>query len=90
MVSVDTNRLCSMLYFVVISYFGNVHGINNYKWIENVRQILTLIGFSGILDTHGFPNRLWLAKVVKQKLTDIFFNEWKLEIETRTAAYTYR
>ena len=37
-----------------------------------------------------FPNRLWLAKAVKQKLTDIFLNEWDLELEIRPSAHIYR
>ena len=73
------------------SHFGHVNGINHFKWIEHVRQLLTLDGFSGIWDTHVFPNGLWLAKkAVKQKLIDTFLNEWQLELHTKASAYIYR
>ena len=83
LVSVDDNKLCSQLYFIAKSYFDNARGINNFSWIEHLCRILTLNGFSGIWDAHQFPNRIWLAKAVKQKLIDIFLNEWKVEVDTR-------
>ena len=90
LVSADNNKLCSQLYFIAKSYFDNLHGTNNFSWIEHVRLILTLNGFSGIWDTHQFPNRIWLAKAIKQKLTDLFLNEWKDEVETKPSSYIYR
>ena len=41
-------------------------------------------------NTHQFPNRIWLAKAVKQKLIDIFLNKWKVEVETIPSSYIYR
>ena len=90
LVTVDNNKLCSQLYFIAKSYFDNARWLNNFSWIELVRHILTLNGFSGIWDVHQFPNRIWLAKAVKQKLIDISLNEWKAEVETRPSSYIYR
>ena len=80
LVSVDNIKLCSQFYFIAKSYLVNARGINNFSWIEHVRLILTLNGFSGIWDTH---HRIRLAKAVKQKLIDIFLNEWKVEVEKK-------
>ena len=78
------------MYAIAKSHFDHVNGINHFKWIEHIRQVLTLNGFSGIWDTHVFPNGLWLAKAVKQKLIDTFLNEWQLELHTKPSAYIYR
>ena len=37
-----------------------------------------------------FPNRNWLIKSTKLKLTDLYVNEWKHEIETNTSCIIYR
>ena len=41
-------------------------------------------------DTHMFPNRNCLIKSTKLKLTDLYLNEWKNEIETNTSCIIYR
>ena len=74
LVSLDENKLCSKMYAIAKSHFDHVNGINHFKWIEHIRQVLTLNGFSGIWDTHVFSNGLWFAKAVKQKLIDTFLN----------------
>ena len=89
LVSVDNDILCSQLYFIAKSSFDNVRWTNNFSWIEHIHFILTLNGFSGIWDTHQFPNRMWLAKAIEQKLIDVFLNEWKFEVETRPSSYIY-
>ena len=37
-----------------------------------------------------FPNRNWLIKSTKPKLTDLYLNEWKNEIEINTSCVIYR
>ena len=39
---------------------------------------------------HTFPNRNWLIKATKQKLVDLFLNEWQSQIENNTSCYNYR
>ena len=58
-----------------------------FKWLENVRNILISCGFSGIWDNQVFPNRNWLIKSSRQKLTDLFLNEWQSQIENNTSCY---
>ena len=39
---------------------------------------------------HTFPNRNWLIKATKQKLVDLFLNEWQSQIEKNSSCYNYR
>ena len=84
-----TNNLSSKLYAVVLSHFQ--HSINSqFRWVENVKNILISCGFSGFWDIHTFPNRNWLVKATKQKLVDLFLNDWQSQIENNTSCYNYR
>ena len=84
-----TNNLSSNLYLIAKSYFENSNS-QYFQWFDNVRNILISCGFSGFWDTQMFPNRNWLIKSTKQKLTDLYLNEWKNEIETNTSCIIYR
>ena len=37
------------------------------KWLENVKNILILCGFSGFWDMHTFPNRNWFIKATESR-----------------------
>ena len=69
------------------SFYINCH-INSrslyLKWVHNIKTILYNTGYSGIWDCHTFLNKLWLTKTVKQKLKDIFLNEWYSKVENDT------
>ena len=41
-------------------------------------------------DNLNFPKRNWLVKSTKQKLTDLYINEWKNECDNNTSCSTYR
>ena len=90
LVSDDNNKLCSQLYFIAKSHIDNTRNTSKFGWIEKVRLILNSNGFSGIWNTHQFPSRIWLAKAVKQKLIDLFLNQWISDVETNSSSYTYR
>ena len=79
----------SKLYAVSLSHCHN-HRNGTFKWLENVRSILISCGFSGIWDNQSFPNRNWLVKSIRQKLTDLFLNEWKPQVESNSSCYIYR
>ena len=83
-----TNNLSSKLYAVALSYFQ--HSISNkFIWLENVKNVLISCGFSGFWDMHT-PNRNWLIKATKQKLIDLFLNEWKFQTDNNASYYKYR
>ena len=84
-----TNNLSSKLYAIALSHFRHSIG-TKFSWLENVKNILISCGFSGFWDMHTFPNRNWLIKATKQKLVDLFLNEWQSQIENNTSCYNYR
>ena len=84
-----TNNLSSKLYAIALSHFK--HTVNSrFSWLENVKRILIACGFNGAWDNHTFPNNVWLIKAVKQKLVDLFLNEWQSQIENNSSCYNYR
>lgn len=84
-----SNTLSSKLYAISLVHYQN-HRNSNFKWLDNVKNILISCGFSGIWDNQTFPNRNWLIKSTRQKLTDLFLNEWKSQVDSNTSCYIYR
>ena len=80
--------LSSKLYAISLSHYHN-HRNDTFKWLENVRSVLISCGFSGIWDNHVFPNSKWLVKATNQKLTDLFLNEWKSQVDSNSSCYIY-
>ena len=74
LVSPVSNNLSSKLYAISLSHYHN-HRNGTFRWLENVRIILISCGFSGIWDSQSFPNRNWLVKSTRKKLTGVFLNE---------------
>ena len=87
LVSLVSYNLSSKL--ISLSRYHN-HRNSTFKWLENVRSILISCGFSGIWDSQSFPNRKWLIKSTRQKLIDLFLNEWKSQVESNSSCYIYR
>ena len=90
LVSLVSNNLSYIkLYAISLSHYHN-HRNGIFKWLENVRSILISCGFSGIWDYQLFQNRNWFVKSTRQKLTDLFLNEWKSQVESNSLCYKYR
>lgn len=85
-----TNNISSKLYFIAKTYFDEPNQNTCFKWFEHVRNILISCGYSGFWNSQTFPNKKWLIKSTKQKLTDLYINEWKNECESNTSCYIYR
>lgn len=58
--------------------FSNSVNVNrqSFKWILHTRLRCINCGLLNIWDTHEFPNHKWLVACVKQKLSDLYLNEW--------------
>lgn len=84
-----TNNLSSKLYAIALSLYNN-GGRNQFKWLKYVKNVLISCGFSGIWDTHMYPNRTWLIKATKQKLTDLFLNEWHSQLDNNSSCHNYK
>ena len=90
LVSPVTSNLSSKLYFIGKSNFDVYTHNNSFKWFSGIRNILISCGNAGFWDNLNFPNRNWLVKSTKQKLTDLYINEWKNECDNNTSCSTYR
>ena len=61
-----------------------------FQWLKFVQNILYECGLFNIWNNHEFPNRKWLLISVKQKLSDLFVNEWYSSIENSSKCTNYR
>lgn len=52
-----------------------------YPWISNVKNILIKCGLMHVWVDNTLINSDWLKIVVKQKLKDLFLNEWYTKVE---------
>ena len=60
------------------------------KWIENVKNILCSNGFSGVWYSQSFINSTWLQKALKQKLNDIFIQNWNSQVQSTSESNIYK
>lgn len=63
---------------------------NISPWIAYVKTIIENCGYSGIWNAQIVQNPHWLVKSIKQKLTDLFINEWHSAVETSVSCLNYR
>ena len=85
-----TNNLSTKLYFIAKTYIDGLNQNTCFKWFEEVRNILISCGYIGFWDNLNFPNKNWLLKSTKQKLTDLYFNEWNNACNNNTSWYIYK
>lgn len=86
----STKSISSKLYFIAKTYFDNQNRNSCFQWFENVRNILISCGFSGFWLNQTFLNKTWLIKATKQKLTDLYINEWENDCQNNTSCNVYR
>ena len=85
----ETDNLSSKLYWIAKDAFEN-RNASYFKWFTNVHNIFIHCGYSGIWDNPGFPSKIWLTKSIKQRLTDLYIQEWSNECDTQTSCYFYK
>ena len=77
LVSPASSNMSTKLYFISKSYFDvNMHN-KSFRWFSEIRNILIACGNVGFRNNLNFPNKKWLIKATKHKLTDLFINDWK-------------
>jgi hypothetical protein len=81
-------RLSTKVYKIL----HKLHSENNIKslWIDNIKTTLCDIGFPGIWYSQEFPNQKWLITSAKQKLKDIFIQQWQADISRTTNTNIYK
>ena len=80
----NANLVSTCIYNAARSYYNccNITDRSFYfRWIHCIKSILCNCGFSGIWENNDFPNQKWLSLSIKQKLTDIYLNEWYQNVE---------
>jgi hypothetical protein len=85
-------KLCNNIYALLLSYFkySDVNLNHNFQWINELKNIFVTCGMNNIWDTHDFPNIKWLTLTVKQKLKDVFLNDWYSNLENASSCKNYR
>ena len=70
----NPDKLCGILYRLML----NLHGTQNYdfKWIDCIKSTFDSIGLSYIWDGQYILHKDDIKGLVKQKLLDIFFQNW--------------
>ena len=59
-------------------------------WLEKVKNILIKCGLNGFWEQQKVDSPVWLIKCVKQKLQDLFINEWHSKVESSESSSNYR
>ena len=86
----ETINLSTKLYSLAKSYYENRQTQLCFKWFDNIRDIFINCGCNGIWENQNFPNKIWLVKTIKQRLSDLFINEWRIQCDTNTSCTFYR
>lgn len=60
------------------------------KWLDHVRNVMINCGFSGFWDAQKVDNPRWLTQSIKQKLKDLYVNEWFSDLENSPSCINYR
>ena len=62
----------------------------SFPWLHSLREIFIKCGQYGLWESQTFPNKEWLKATIKQRLTDLFKNEWYSTIENSSKCTLYR
>jgi len=73
------SKLSLILYKYI--YINTLHGQYQSSWFDNVKSILDNCGFSNIWESEGNFTCTWLNITLKQKLFDLFQQEWRSNME---------
>ena len=87
------NKLSSLLYKNILHSSEGVHDDvfkKKFPWLNSVKNVLIKCGLFNIWSTNDFPNSKWLQLTVKQKLKDLFINDWYSKIESSTNSAFYK
>ena len=87
LVSPVSNNLSSK--FISLSRYHN-HRNSTFKWLKMLEAFWYLAVSVVFGISQSFPNRNWLVKSTRQKLTDLFLNEWKSQVEYNSSWYIYQ
>ena len=81
-------KLSTKLY-IVVHHLKTSNTINS-QWLNNVQNLLSSLGYSGVWDNQTFPSRKWLQVSTKQKLKDVFIQNWHANIDQTSSSSFYK
>lgn len=87
------NKLSSLLYrHILHASEGENEDMFKKKcpWLHRVKAILIKCGLINIWYDNSFPDIKWLQLTVKQKLKDLFLNDWYSKVENSSNSTFYR
>ena len=73
LVTSEEIKLSSDMYWVLLSHDKH---LTKQNWVNKIRSILIECGLSGIWDLQNVENPKWLKESVRQKLKDLFVQNW--------------
>ena len=82
----DIQKINNSLYDIV--YLEK--NIDKFVWLEKVKNILIKCGLNGFWEQQKVDSPIWLIKCVKQKLQDLFINEWYSKVKSSESSSNYR
>jgi len=84
----DTNKISYLMYKCM--YEMDKQGIQEFKWINEIREILDSVGLSYVWQEQNPRNGSWLKSHVQQTLKDQFVQKWNSEIWSMNKCINYR
>ena len=81
----------SKLSAITLNTMFAMHQEGHYSspWLLNVKRTLDQCGLSYIWDNQSFPSHEWLKRKVEQVLKDQFFQEWRVDLASKTSCDVY-
>ena len=81
--ALGTQKLSTYMYSLTF----NMHKHKKLKseWLDNIKNLLCNLGFSGMWESQIVVNHKWLNASLKQKLQDQYVQEWLLKSRTASS-----
>ena len=70
----DNQSKLSVIMYNIIYNFSNERKAN-ILWVNNIKNLLCSLGFSGLWHSQSFLNKLWLVKAINTKIKDTFLQK---------------
>ena len=84
----NTGRLSSMIYNIIYILFEE--GKCKSKWLENVKDIVSINGYANVWQSQCCLNKKWFQSSFKQKVKDQYLQHWNSLLDSSSGAVTYR
>ena len=89
-IGLNENKLSSSIYSIIYSVDEKTNQHIQPQWVENVKQLLCSHGFSGIWYSQSYINPRWLTNAFKQKLKDVYIQNWQANLNIPSSSNNYR